>query len=84
MRLLLRHQLDATAELRGVRTPIAIIAGERDRLIPAARTEALGRTMPNLVFARTIAGAGHNDLYQNSMSHEAMRDALEQVRPVGG
>jgi fermentation-respiration switch protein FrsA (DUF1100 family) len=84
MRLLLRHQLDATAELRGVRTPIAIIAGERDRLIPAARTEALRRTVPNLVFARTIAGAGHNDLYQNSMFHEAMRDALEQVRPVGG
>jgi fermentation-respiration switch protein FrsA (DUF1100 family) len=84
MRLLLRHQLDATAELRGVRTPIAIIAGERDRLIPAARTEALRRTVPNLVFTRIIAGAGHNDLYQNPMFHEAMRDALEQVRPAGG
>lgn len=48
-------------------------------MIPAARTEALRRTVPNLVFVRTIAGADHNDLYQNSMFHEAMLNPIEEM-----
>lgn len=80
-RLLLAHRLDATAALEGVGTPIAIIAAERDSLIPAARAAALKRAVPNLAYSRTIAEAGHNDLYQNPQFRQAMQDALERVQP---
>lgn len=79
MRLLLRHRLDAAADLREVRIPVAIIAAGRDKVIPDIRTAALQRVVPNLVFARTIAGAGHNDIYHNPLFHEAMREALAQM-----
>lgn len=84
VRLLLRHRLDAAAELRGVRIPIAIIAAGHDELIPAAHTQVLQRAVPNLVFARTIAEAGHNDIYHNAFFREAMRDALAQVLSSAG
>jgi uncharacterized protein len=76
VRLLFRHEMDAAAALRGTRVPVAIIAGERDTLIPAARTDALRRAVPNLVFDRTIAGAGHNDIYQREDFRAAATAAL--------
>ena len=79
IRLILRHQLDAAADVAKVRTPIAIIAAERDRLIPSANTDAFRRVVPNLVFDRIIAGAGHNDMYQNPEFRRAMQEALERV-----
>jgi hypothetical protein len=79
VRLLLRHRMEPAADLRTVQTSVAIIAGERDTLIPAARTVALERAVPRLVFARTISGAGHNDIYQDPKFHAAMREALAHV-----
>ena len=79
VRLLLRHRMEPAADLRTVQAPVAIIAGERDTLIPAARTVALERAVPRLVFARTISGAGHNDIYQDPRFHAAMREALAHV-----
>ncbi len=76
VRLLFRHEMDAAAELRTVRAPIAILAGGRDSLIPPARTEALRRAIPNLAFDRTIAEAGHNDIYQLPAFRNAMAEAL--------
>lgn len=84
IRLILQHQMDAAEELDRVLTPIAIIAAERDRLIPAAHTETLRRSVPNLVYDRTIAGAGHNDLYQSPAFRTAMQEALDQVLIAGG
>ena len=46
--------------------PVAIIAAERDEIVPAERTDALRERVRNLVFDRTIAGAGHNDIYARS------------------
>ena len=76
VRLLFRHEMEPAEALRGSRTPVAIIAGGRDTLIPAARTEALRRAVANLVFDRTIAGAGHNDIYRHEAFRTAMREAL--------
>jgi pimeloyl-ACP methyl ester carboxylesterase len=76
-----RHEIDAGAFLHGSRLPVAIIAASRDEIIPAARTEALRPRAANLVFDRTIAGAGHNDLYGRSEFHEALGDALDAVAP---
>ena len=79
IRMLFRHEIDAATPLRGSKVPTAIIAAERDTLIPPARTEALRRTAGNLVFDATIARAGHNDIYHRSDFHDAMREALAAV-----
>jgi fermentation-respiration switch protein FrsA (DUF1100 family) len=73
------HEIDAASALERLKLPVAIIAAERDQVVPADRTGALRRIVPELVFDRTIAGAGHNDIYARSDFQEAMRDALTAV-----
>jgi pimeloyl-ACP methyl ester carboxylesterase len=79
VRLLLRHRLEPAAELRASRVPVAIVAGGADTLVPRARTDALRRALPRLVFDRIIAGAGHNDIYADPAFRTAMREALAAV-----
>jgi uncharacterized protein len=74
-----QHEMDAAAALKGSRVPVAILAGERDTLIRPARTDGLRRQIGNLVFDRTIEGAGHNDIYARSDFQKAMNDALDRV-----
>jgi len=71
------HEIDAAALLHENEVPVAIIAGQRDTLIRPARTDALRRQVANLVYDRTIAGAGHNDIYQRGEFREEMREALD-------
>lgn len=73
------HEIDAAAALRSSRVPVAIIAAEFDQIVPADRTAALRQVAPKLVFDRTIAGAGHNDIYSRSEFQEDMREALKAV-----
>jgi hypothetical protein len=79
VRLLLRHRMEPAEDLRSARVPVAIIAAQRDTLIPAARTRALAAALPNLVFDRTIPGAGHNDIYQHPAFRAAIREALGRI-----
>ena len=79
VRLLFRHGIEPAGALAGRRVPTAILAGANDTLIPPARTEALRRAIPNLVYDRTIAGAGHNDIYERSDFQLAMREALRAI-----
>ena len=74
--LLFREEMDAAGPLEESDVPVAILAAERDTLIPPGRTDALRRRVRNLVFDRTIPGAGHNDVYQRPEFHPAMREAL--------
>lgn len=73
------HEIDAAAAILGVKVPVAILAAECDEIVPAERTAALRTQIPNLVFDRTIGGAGHNDIYARSDFQEAMRAALAAV-----
>ena len=77
--LFFEHEMDAGAFLTATDVPVAIIAGEHDTLIRPVRTEGLRRKARNLVFDRTIPGAGHNDIYERSEFTAAMREALVQV-----
>lgn len=79
VRLLLRHRMEPAAELRATRLPVAILAGARDTLVRPARTDALRRAVPNLVFDRTIAGATHNDIYDRPEFRRAMGEALDRL-----
>jgi hypothetical protein len=79
VRLLLRHRMEPANDLRGQRLPVAIIAAERDSTVPPARTEALRRSVTNLVFDRTIRGASHNDIYDRPEFRAAITAALDQI-----
>lgn len=73
------HEIDAAGAITKVKAPVAIIAGERDEIIPPALTDALRKQVPDLVLDRTIARAGHNDIYGRSEFHATMREAFEAV-----
>jgi hypothetical protein len=79
VRFLFRHEMDSAKRLRGSEGPVAILAGERDTLVPPARTEALRRAVGSPAYDRTITGAGHNDLYDRPLFRSAMREALETI-----
>jgi pimeloyl-ACP methyl ester carboxylesterase len=74
------HEIDAAAALDQSKAPVAIIAAQRDEIVPAERTAALRKRVPNLVFDRTIRRAGHNDIYARSDFHAAMREALNRLK----
>jgi pimeloyl-ACP methyl ester carboxylesterase len=76
---LFSHEIDAASPLRDGKLPVAIIAAERDAIVSSERTDALRRAIPRLVYDRTIAGAGHNDIYARSDFQDAMREALAAV-----
>lgn len=76
---LFQHELATAEALKEGDTPVAIIAGERDEIVLPARTAALRSQASNLVFDRTISGAGHNDIYQRDDFQQAMRQALQSV-----
>ena len=73
------HEMNAAEYLKDSKLPVAIIAAEYDTLIRPARTEALRKKVPNLAFDKTIAGAGHNDIYLRPEFKQAMRDALKAL-----
>jgi pimeloyl-ACP methyl ester carboxylesterase len=74
-----QHELAAADDLKGSRAPVAILAADRDEIVRPRRTEALRGQVPNLVFDRTFAGAGHNDIYQRSDFEHGLREALQVV-----
>jgi len=73
------HEIDAAAALEGFDVPVAILAAEFDQIVPPERTSALRKRIVNLVYDRTIAGAGHNDIYARSEFQEYMRAAFAAI-----
>jgi pimeloyl-ACP methyl ester carboxylesterase len=74
------HEVEAATPLEKSPVPVAILASERDEIVPSERTDALRKRVGNLVYDRTIAGAGHNDIYARSDFQLAMRDALDRLK----
>jgi pimeloyl-ACP methyl ester carboxylesterase len=68
--------MDSAGHLAKSEVPVAIVAGGADTLILPRRTEALRRSVGNLVYDRTIPFAGHNDVYDRPAFPLAMREAL--------
>ena len=79
VRMLLRHRMPTVDFVRERQTPTALIVAAEDTIVPAARSEPLRRAVPNLVFDRMIAAAGHNDLYDRPAFREAIREALDLI-----
>ena len=74
--LLLRHRMEIADELAASSVPVALIAAERDTIVPSRRTELVRGSAGNLVLDRVIKGAGHNDLYDSAEFMRAMREGL--------
>ncbi len=74
--LLLRHRMPSVDFVRNGTVPTAVIAAERDTIVPPRRTDGLRRAVPNLVFDRTIGGTGHNDIYHHPEFRKAMSEAF--------
>lgn len=70
-----QHEMNSAGALKGNQVPVALIAAERDEIIRPIRTAALRPQVPNLIYDRTIKGAGHNDIYGRTSFEEAMREA---------
>jgi hypothetical protein len=81
--LLFRHEMPVAEDLKQSRVPIAILSASRDTIIPPARADALREVVPNLVYDRTISGAGHNDLYDRLDFRQAMVEALRHIEAEG-
>ncbi|MDP9415471.1 MAG: alpha/beta fold hydrolase [Pseudomonadota bacterium] len=81
VRWLFRHEMPAAEDLRSSKVPTAILAAGRDTVIPSRRTQRLREAVPNLVYDRTVASAGHNDLYERPEFRQAMLEALQRLVP---
>lgn len=77
--LLLRHRMEPAAELSRAQVPVALIVAGQDRLTRPDRARALADALPDLVSLRTIADAGHNDIYGHVAFTSAMREALART-----
>ncbi len=77
--LFFTDEMDAASFLSKSNVPIAILAAENDTLIRPARTQGLRQKARRLMFDRTIAGAGHNDIYQRPEFTAAMQEALIEL-----
>jgi fermentation-respiration switch protein FrsA (DUF1100 family) len=77
--LLFRHRLPSADWLRASKIPVAMIAAERDTLVPPARTEALRRAVLNLVYDRIVGRVGHNDIYMSPVFETAMTEAMAHI-----
>ncbi|QRM31751.1 alpha/beta hydrolase [Microvirga sp. VF16] len=74
--LLLRHQMAVIDLVKDQPTPTAMIVAGRDTIVPAHRSTPLRSAIPNLILNRTIADAGHNDLYDHPAFMAAMGEAV--------
>lgn len=79
VRWLIRHRMSSVEFLRGLAVPTAVIAAERDVVVPPGRTAALRQGVGNLVLDHTIAGAGHNDIFHHPEFRKAMAEAIAAI-----
>lgn len=77
--LLLRHHMDVAGDLASTSAPVAVIAAAKDTIISPRRTKAVRKSARKLVLDRTIANAGHNDIYDSAEFRGAMQRALTLI-----
>lgn len=81
--LLLRHRFPTAAFMTGNPTPTAVIAAGEDRVVKPSRTKALIARLENLVFQATLAGAGHETLYELPAYKATLLAAFGALRDAG-
>jgi fermentation-respiration switch protein FrsA (DUF1100 family) len=85
--LLLRDRFDALEQIRRVRCPVLVVAGERDRIVPPAQSRRLYDAAQGAKRLVLIPGADHNDfelLAGQQLIEEVrrfLRESLPRSRP---
>lgn len=75
---LLRYPLRTDEHLARVRTPVLLLHGDRDELIPLAHSRALQAVAPHARL-HVVPGGGHNDLQEIGSYLDAVRSALASL-----
>jgi fermentation-respiration switch protein FrsA (DUF1100 family) len=75
VRLLLRDRFTSLDRVRQVRSPVLVIAGDRDAIVPLEDSRRLYETAPKPKQWAVIAGADHND--DDLLAGKEMLDAVE-------
>jgi pimeloyl-ACP methyl ester carboxylesterase len=73
---LLRYQIRTDFYLKKIESPVFILHGNRDRLIPYRHSQMLQKINPALIQLFTIDGGGHNNLPDFPAYHEYLYDLL--------
>jgi hypothetical protein len=79
VRLLIGTRYDSLSRASAIRTPLLMITGERDQVIPAVHSERLYGAWAGPKRAVTIPGAGHNDLQDSEKYWDAIREFLTSL-----
>jgi uncharacterized protein len=77
VRWLLRHRFDSIARAPGIRAPLLAIAGERDAVVPLARSRRLFDAWGGPKRWVVILGANHDDLARQRPFWEPIRAFLD-------
>ncbi len=72
----LRYTLATDAALARVKSPLLLLHGGRDRLIPPEHSDRLARVAPH-ARVLTVADAGHNDIQSYNAYLDVLRAALD-------
>lgn len=73
--VLLRYPLRTDEQLARIRSPVLLLHGDRDALIPLAHSQALHALAPRARL-HVVRGGGHNDLQEFASYLDAVREAL--------
>jgi fermentation-respiration switch protein FrsA (DUF1100 family) len=75
--LLVRTRWDSSARITGLRSPLLVLHGDADEVVPFAQGRALFDRAPGPKAFHAIAGARHNDTYRAGREYSrACRDFL--------
>lgn len=76
--LLLRYPLPTCDYAAGLRTPLLLVHGDADQVIPIAHSERILARAPQAQLLR-IPGAGHNDVHQFDAYIDALSERLRSL-----
>lgn len=83
VRWLLRDRYDSARQLREYRGPVLIVRASNDRIVPAARTEALIAALPVRPQVVELGGTDHNSLSAVPGYRQAIVDFVNRPDPSG-
>jgi pimeloyl-ACP methyl ester carboxylesterase len=78
VRLFLTDLYDSATNLRSFTGPVAIVAAERDEIVPPRHAEELFRALPGKKRMWTLPGVGHND-WPDTVSENHWRAIMDFV-----
>ena len=80
--LLLEHPFDSLARAPGIASPLLVLAGERDRIIPPALSRRLHDAWSGPKRWTLLPGADHNDIHTQPRYWRVIREFLTSLGSV--